>query len=293
MAAINLDVCDETGENHAVLDRAGLEAALARPFAGFGTVELFPSIYEKGAALLHGLASRQVFENGNKRTAWLATMAYLDANGVTLGRVNTIQADMFVRAAGLDHSLEISDIAEWIEDAAFTAAQGVFDTRVEHMLLAGQQETDYPTGGLVTVLGAHLAGLTSLRFPEPADFALVTRIHRRPGDLGRRMAISVEIEQDERRRVMRQRFPRSWVRDLDPPFVGGHLEQPAGIMPIIVAMTLPCTILRPGTVWIVMQIDGVEAARKVMRITEGPAEIPFGVPDWLATTGDLGGRPPT
>ena len=105
---INKAACAATSENHAVLDRDGVEAAVARPFATFDAHDLFEGVYSKAAALLHGLASRQAFENGNKRTAWLAMTAFLEVNGVVLGRVNTVQADMFVRAAGLDHSLEIA-----------------------------------------------------------------------------------------------------------------------------------------------------------------------------------------
>lgn len=114
---LNVDLCAETGENASLLDRAGLEAALERPWSGFGDMEAFPTTYHKAAALLHGIAARQVFENGNKRTAWTATMVFLEANGIDLGAVRTVQADMFVRAAALDHSLEIDDLAEWLRTA--------------------------------------------------------------------------------------------------------------------------------------------------------------------------------
>lgn len=106
-------LCADTGEHSALLDPDGLDAAVERPWTGFGDVELFPSLYDKAAALLHGMASRQVFENGNKRTAWAAAVAFLDVNGIDIGKVETVQSDMFVRAAALDHSLEITDIAEW------------------------------------------------------------------------------------------------------------------------------------------------------------------------------------
>lgn len=69
------------------------------------------------AALLHGIAARQVFENGNKRTAWVAALTLLELNGIDIGTVETVQSDMFVRAAALDHSLEIPDIAEWFRVA--------------------------------------------------------------------------------------------------------------------------------------------------------------------------------
>lgn len=114
---INAEMCAETGESSVCLDMPGLEAAVERPWAGYGDDEFYPTLYEKAAALLHGLASRQVFENGNKRTAWAAAAAFLDVNGIDIGHVEPVQADMFVRAAALDHTLEIADLAEWFEVA--------------------------------------------------------------------------------------------------------------------------------------------------------------------------------
>ncbi|GEP33622.1 hypothetical protein NSZ01_13900 [Nocardioides szechwanensis] len=114
---MNVDLCAETGESSVLLDAAGLDAALSRPWSGFGDHEAFPTLYEKAAALLHGIAARQVFENGNKRTAWVAAVTLLELNGIDIGRVETVQSDMFVRAVALDHSLEVADIAEWFQVA--------------------------------------------------------------------------------------------------------------------------------------------------------------------------------
>ncbi len=112
---INEDLCSDTGENSVCLDPSGLQAAVERPWSGFGDRDFYPTIFDKAAALLHGIASRQVFENGNKRTAWVSAVAFLGVNGIDLGYVPTVHANMFVRAVGLDHSLEIADVAEWFE----------------------------------------------------------------------------------------------------------------------------------------------------------------------------------
>jgi len=93
---INAFQCEATGENSALLDPDGLEAAVERPWGGFGETEFFPTLYEKAAALLHGIAARQVFENGNKRTAWVAAATLLDINGIDLGAVETIHAEALV-----------------------------------------------------------------------------------------------------------------------------------------------------------------------------------------------------
>ena len=48
--AMNEVLCIQSGEPAALLDRGGLEAAIERPWSGFGDTELFPSLYEKAAA---------------------------------------------------------------------------------------------------------------------------------------------------------------------------------------------------------------------------------------------------
>ena len=62
-----------------------LFSALARPFHGLldGT-ELYPSIEEKSAALIHSLIKNHAFLDGNKRTAAQVTKIFLRENGYDL-----------------------------------------------------------------------------------------------------------------------------------------------------------------------------------------------------------------
>jgi death-on-curing protein len=52
-------------------DKEGLEATLARPFAGFGDQELFPDAREKAAAMLQGCASVTPLWTATKEPHWL------------------------------------------------------------------------------------------------------------------------------------------------------------------------------------------------------------------------------
>ena len=71
--------------NHlGVRDNGQLEANAERPFATFGGVDLFPTLWDKAGVLLHAFASTQVFADGNKRTAWAATTVFLQQNGYPL-----------------------------------------------------------------------------------------------------------------------------------------------------------------------------------------------------------------
>jgi death-on-curing protein len=56
------------------------EAALASPFAGFGSYELFPAIHEKAAVYCSRIATCHPLPDGNKRTAYDVMREFLDRN---------------------------------------------------------------------------------------------------------------------------------------------------------------------------------------------------------------------
>nr|WP_203635019.1 Fic family protein [Streptomyces sp. SID10815] len=57
---------------HSVRDMGLLVSAIERPRTNaFGT-ELYPTLHEKAAALLHSVARNHALIDGNERTAWLA-----------------------------------------------------------------------------------------------------------------------------------------------------------------------------------------------------------------------------
>jgi death-on-curing protein len=61
-----------------------LDGAVMRPQASAFGEDAFPTIHEKAAALLHGLARNHPFITGNKRTAWTATAMFYMVNGCNL-----------------------------------------------------------------------------------------------------------------------------------------------------------------------------------------------------------------
>jgi len=48
----------------------GIESALARPFQTFGGEDLYPSIFEKAAAIGESLIMNHTFIDGNKRSGY-------------------------------------------------------------------------------------------------------------------------------------------------------------------------------------------------------------------------------
>jgi death-on-curing protein len=58
-----------------IRDATLLHAAVARPFATFGAVELYPTDFDKAAALLHSLIKSHPFMDGTTRIAFAAAVA--------------------------------------------------------------------------------------------------------------------------------------------------------------------------------------------------------------------------
>jgi death on curing protein len=73
-----------TGGEPGVRDLGLLESAIAQPVAGFGGTYLHHDIFEMAAAYIFHLAKNHPFVDGNKRTAALSALTFLDVNGITI-----------------------------------------------------------------------------------------------------------------------------------------------------------------------------------------------------------------
>ncbi|WP_328320175.1 type II toxin-antitoxin system death-on-curing family toxin [Streptomyces sp. NBC_00388] len=69
------------GAEHSVRDMGLLVSAIERPRTHMFGAELYPTLHEKGAALLHSVARNHALIDGNKCTAWLALRVFLRLNG--------------------------------------------------------------------------------------------------------------------------------------------------------------------------------------------------------------------
>ena len=94
-------------------DAGLLDSACHRPAATVFGEDAYPTLILKASALLHSLTANHPFIDGNKRTAWLATVVFLRDNGAEV----ITQDDYDGEAARLvlaiaDGSLrEVDDIA--------------------------------------------------------------------------------------------------------------------------------------------------------------------------------------
>ena len=76
----------ETGGLPGLREATLLHAAVARPFASFEGQELYPTDFEKAAALFHSLIKSHPFLDGTKRTAFAAALFFLESCGYSLPR---------------------------------------------------------------------------------------------------------------------------------------------------------------------------------------------------------------
>ncbi|WP_329328574.1 type II toxin-antitoxin system death-on-curing family toxin [Streptomyces luteogriseus] len=88
-----------------------LASAVHRPRARMFGTAAYDDLYEQAAALLHALAANHPLVDGNKRTAWLATVTFLALNGVDLAGADQDTAYALVVDVASGTEAEVGRIA--------------------------------------------------------------------------------------------------------------------------------------------------------------------------------------
>lgn len=102
------------GKRASLRDVDLLEAAAIRPQSSAFGADAYPTLADKAAALFHSLARNHAFVDGNKRTATVATILFLELNGYTVRWNDEAALDFIVASATGDHTPE--QIALWIAE---------------------------------------------------------------------------------------------------------------------------------------------------------------------------------
>ncbi|MBN1657729.1 MAG: type II toxin-antitoxin system death-on-curing family toxin [Anaerolineae bacterium] len=102
------------GGSHVLRERRLLESAVARPQASAFGADAYPDLVTKAAALLHSLVLNHPFIDGNKRTAVLATLVFLDLNGYVIRWDQREALDFMLRLA--QHRVEMDDVIAFLRD---------------------------------------------------------------------------------------------------------------------------------------------------------------------------------
>ena len=103
---INRAAVAVTGEPHFLRDAGLLQSALARPLNAFAYGE--EDFVVLSVRLMAGIAQAHAFEQGNKRTAFIAMVQFLIANGLDTSFDDTVSwADEIIRF--VEHSSSEED----------------------------------------------------------------------------------------------------------------------------------------------------------------------------------------
>ena len=102
------------GGSDGVRDMGRLEAVVATQYQEVFGQELYEGVHQKSAAMIRGIVGDHPFSDGNKRTAMLVGLTFLEANGAQFVAKKTELEDFAVSVA-VDR-LEVDAIASWLEE---------------------------------------------------------------------------------------------------------------------------------------------------------------------------------
>lgn len=101
------------GGANGVRDMGGLESALARPFQTFGGDDLYPSVFEKSAAIGESLIMKHPFIDGNKRTGYLLMEALLRHGGYKISSADDELYNFIINIS--TGSISFEEIVDWLK----------------------------------------------------------------------------------------------------------------------------------------------------------------------------------
>ena len=112
--AIHHILIDRHGGLEGVREEGLLEAALARPFSGFGDTEFYPLAEQKAAAILESIVKNHPFVDGNKRTGYVLMRLTLLAYQKDIAASQDEKYDFVIQVAS--GQLAFEQIVEWIKE---------------------------------------------------------------------------------------------------------------------------------------------------------------------------------
>jgi len=131
-------IITETGGLPGLRDARALHAAVARPFATFGGTELYPSDFEKAAALFHSLIKSHPFMDGTKRTAFASALYFLEQYGYPVPEV--LPMDEVIRFC-----VEVAEESQRLAQGEPIQPKSIAEIAAWFRHLLGEDETEWGT----------------------------------------------------------------------------------------------------------------------------------------------------
>lgn len=106
-------VIEATGGSPGLRDLGRLEAAIASQTQNVFGEDLYPTTIDKAAALIRGIIADHAFVDGNKRTAMLTGLTFLEINGLSFHAVPG-EIENFAVKIAVD-KLDVPPISIWLK----------------------------------------------------------------------------------------------------------------------------------------------------------------------------------
>lgn len=101
------------GADHTLLSQEKLASACGRAFQTFDGAPLAPRVTQRAAMILDAINQAHAFQDGNKRTAWMCMIYFLDRSGFTIEDVPEEEAERLVLDV-VTHQIGLVAIEAWI-----------------------------------------------------------------------------------------------------------------------------------------------------------------------------------
>lgn len=106
--SIHDDLLKNFGGLPGIRDKNLLLSALEMPKASFGNKKMHPSIFQKAAAYLYHLVQNHPFNDGNKRTAYVVVLVFLEINHAPIKfKINNLEQIVLNVANGKLHKPQL------------------------------------------------------------------------------------------------------------------------------------------------------------------------------------------
>lgn len=111
--AIHQLLIQEFGGATGVRDEGLLQAAIARPFGGFGEAEFYQTPEEKAGSLLESIVKNHPFVDGNKRTGYVLMRLLLLQFGKDIQATQDEKYEFVVGVAA--GQVDLTEVVAWIK----------------------------------------------------------------------------------------------------------------------------------------------------------------------------------
>ena len=102
------------GGAEGVRDIGLMESAIARPYQTFGGEDLYPTFFEKAAAVVESIIINHSFVDGNKRTGFLAMLAILETGNIMIDASNNDLYNFTIKIS--TGEIKFKEIVIWLKN---------------------------------------------------------------------------------------------------------------------------------------------------------------------------------